>query len=209
MLHYAIFRETCVETAKSALLRLHEQRCYTLQCFLQLVLHETRCIFIGWSYKTLRDKSQEVPHCAMLQKSVAALPKLLRKVEIDSTSCNSCCNKNVAKLDDCGVCYTLSLLCIDIVMSITDLMIAGYVARQVHEKLHSVTPSYSLRKNPEFQASTSPLCWSVKADFFDFLIEFSGQYNKDDLNNGSKFKSKYKKVGVLPIRIEKFNVASA
>ena len=38
MLHYAIFRATSVATAKSAFLQLHEQRCYTLQCFLQLVL---------------------------------------------------------------------------------------------------------------------------------------------------------------------------
>ena len=51
-----------------------------------------------------------VLHCAMLQKSVAALPQSLRKVELDSTSCNACCSKNVARLDDCGICYTMQFL---------------------------------------------------------------------------------------------------
>ena len=45
-----------------------------------------------------------------VQKSVAALPQSLRKVELDSTSCNACCNKNVARLDDFGVCYTMQFL---------------------------------------------------------------------------------------------------
>ena len=35
-------------------------------------------------------------HCAMLQKCIAMSPQSLRKVEPDSTSCNSCCNKIVA-----------------------------------------------------------------------------------------------------------------
>ena len=42
-------------------------------------------------------------HFAILQKCFAALPQSLRKVEADSTSCNACCNKNVARLDDCDV----------------------------------------------------------------------------------------------------------
>ena len=80
MLHYAIFRATCFATAKSALLQLHEQRCYTLQCFLQLVsqlvplgtrlrLNCWKRIFIGWLHKTLRDK---LLHSAMLQSAIVA-----------------------------------------------------------------------------------------------------------------------------------------
>ena len=69
----------------SALLQLHEQRCYGCN-----VSH----------------KSQEGCYTAMLQKSVVSL----RKVELDSTSCNACYNKNVARLGDCGVCYTMQFL---------------------------------------------------------------------------------------------------
>ena len=119
MLHYAIFRATGVETAKSALLQLHEQRCYTLQCFLQLV---SQLVPLGtrlrlkvdfyWliAQNIARQVARGVSHCAMLQKSVAALPQSFRKVEFDSTSCNACCNKNAARLDDCRVCYTMQFL---------------------------------------------------------------------------------------------------
>ena len=113
MLHYAIFRATNVATAKSALLQLHEQRCYTLQCFLQLVSQlvppGTRLRLKAYCYWVIaqniaRQVARGMLHCAMLQKSVAALPQSLRKVELNSTSCNACHNKNVARLDDCGVC---------------------------------------------------------------------------------------------------------
>ena len=40
-------------------------------------------------------------NASKIRCSVAAL---VAKVELDSTSCNACCNKNVARLDDCGVC---------------------------------------------------------------------------------------------------------
>ena len=119
VLHYAIFRATSVATAKSAFLQLHEQRCYTLQCFLQLVSQlvpqRTRLRLKAYFYWLIaqniaRQVARGVLHCAMLQKSVAALPQSLRKVELDSTSCNACCNKNVARLDDCGICYTVQFL---------------------------------------------------------------------------------------------------
>ena len=122
MLHYAIFRATSVTTAKSAFLQLHEQRCYTqytLQCFLQLVSQlvpqRTRLRLKAYFYwliaqNVARQVARGTLHCAMLQKSVAALPQSLRKVELDSTSCNACCNKNVARLDDCGICYTVQFL---------------------------------------------------------------------------------------------------
>ena len=106
VLHYAIIRATCVATAKSALLQLHEQRCYTLQCFLQIVSQlvplGTRLRLKAYFYWLIaqniaRQVARGVLHCAMLQKSVAALPQSLRKVELDSTSCNACCNKNVAR----------------------------------------------------------------------------------------------------------------
>ena len=38
--------------------------------------------------------------------TLAALPQSLREVEPDSTLCNACCNKNVARLDNCEACYT-------------------------------------------------------------------------------------------------------
>ena len=119
MLHYAIFRATCVATAKSAFLQLHKPRCYTLLCFLQLVSQlfplGTRLRLKPYFYWRIaqniaRQVARGVLHCAILQKSIAALPQSLRKVELDSTSCNACCNKNVARLDDCGVCYTMQFL---------------------------------------------------------------------------------------------------
>ena len=105
--HYAIFRATSVATAKSAFLQLHEQRCYTLQCFLQLVSQlvplGTRLRLKAYFYWLIaqniaRQVARGVLHCAMLQKSVAALPQSLRKVELYSTSCNACCNKKY-----CGI----------------------------------------------------------------------------------------------------------
>ena len=81
MLHYAIFRATCVATAKPALLQLQEQRCYTLQCFLQLVSElvplGTRLRLKAYSYWLIaqnfaRQVARWLLHCAMLQKSVAA-----------------------------------------------------------------------------------------------------------------------------------------
>ena len=80
MLHYAIFRATCVATAKPALLQLHEQRCYTQQCFLQLVSQidplGTRLRLKAYCYWLIarnfaRQVARGVLHCAMLQKSVA------------------------------------------------------------------------------------------------------------------------------------------
>ena len=78
VLHYAISRAICVATAKSALLQLHEQRCYTLQCFLQLVPLGTRLRLKAYFYWLIaqniaRQVARGVLHCAMLQKSVAAL----------------------------------------------------------------------------------------------------------------------------------------
>ena len=43
-----------------------------------------------------RQVARVMLHCAMFKKCVAALRQSLRKVEPDSTSCNTCCNKNVA-----------------------------------------------------------------------------------------------------------------
>ena len=82
VLHFAISRAICVATAKSALLQLHEQRCYTLQCFLQLVSQlvpqRTRLRLKAYFYWLIaqniaRQVARGVLHCAMLQKSVAAL----------------------------------------------------------------------------------------------------------------------------------------
>ena len=39
--------------------------------------------------------------CKRFKNPFTALPQSLRKVELHSTSCNACCNKNVARLDDC------------------------------------------------------------------------------------------------------------
>ena len=80
------------------------------KCFLQLVSQlvplGTRLRLKTYFYWLIaqniaRQVARGVLHCAMLQKSVAALPQSLRKVELDSTSCNACCSKNVARLDHC------------------------------------------------------------------------------------------------------------
>ena len=77
MLHYAIFRATSVATAKSAFLQLHEQRCYTMQCFLQLVSQlvpqRTRLRLKAYFYwliaqNVARQVARGVLHCAMFQK---------------------------------------------------------------------------------------------------------------------------------------------
>ena len=91
-----------------------------MQCFLKLVsqlvpLGRTRLRLKAYFYLLIaqniaRQVARGVLHCAILQKSVAALPKSLRKVEFDSTSCNACCNKNVARLDHWGICYTMQFL---------------------------------------------------------------------------------------------------
>ena len=138
VLHYAIFR---VATAKSALLQLHEQIVLHPAMFLATCLatcpsgDEVKVeAYFYWliAQNIARQVARGVLHCAMLQKSVAALPQSLRKVELDSTSCNSCCNKNVARLDDCGVCYTMKFL--------VQLCVATKLRDKLHEKLHSVTP---------------------------------------------------------------------
>ena len=85
-----------------------------------------------------RQVARGVLHCAMLKKFVAALPQSLRKVELDSTSCNACCNKNVARLDDCGVCYTTQFL--------VQLVSQQKLRDKLHEKLHSVTPPWGLAR---------------------------------------------------------------
>ena len=116
-------------------------RCYTLQCFLQLVSQlvpqRTRLRLKAYFYWLIaqniaRQVARGVLHCAMLKKFVAALPQSLRKVELDSTSCNACCSKNVARLDDCGVCYTTQFL--------VQLVSQQKLRDKLHEKLHSVTP---------------------------------------------------------------------
>ena len=82
--HYAIFRATSVATAKSAFLQLHEQRCYTLQCFLQLVSQlvpqRARLRLKAYFYwliaqNVARQVARGVLHYAMLQIhcSVAAI----------------------------------------------------------------------------------------------------------------------------------------
>ena len=68
------------------------------------------CVATAKSQNIARQVARGVLHCAMLQKSVAALPQSLRKVELDSTKCNACCNKNVVRLGDCRVCYTVQFL---------------------------------------------------------------------------------------------------
>ena len=109
----------CRNSYKSDLFQLHKQRYYTLQCFLQLVSQlvplGTRLKLKAYFYWLIaqnipRQVAKGVLHCAMLQKSVAALPQSLRNVEFDSTSCNACCNKNFARLDYCRVCYTVQFL---------------------------------------------------------------------------------------------------
>ena len=135
MLHYAIFRATCVATAKPALLQLHEQRCYTLQCFLQLVSQidplGTRSRLKAYCYWLIaqnfaRQVARWVLHCAMLQQSVAALPQSLRKVELDSTSWNACCNKNVWRLGNCGYVTPCNFSC-----NVCRNKIAKQVARKI------------------------------------------------------------------------------
>ena len=135
MLHYAIFRATCVATAKPALLQLHEQRCYTQQCFLQLVsqllLLRTRLRLKAYCYWLIaqnfaRQVARWVLHCAMLQQSVAALPQSLRKVELDSTSWNACCNKNVWRLGNCGYVTPCNFSC-----NVCRNKIAKQVARKI------------------------------------------------------------------------------
>ena len=70
-------------------------------------------------------------HFAILQKCFATLPQSLRKAEADCTSCNACCNKNVARLDDCDVtpCNFACNLCHNDTTNLRD-------------KLHNVTAPY-------------------------------------------------------------------
>ena len=93
MLHPAMFLATCLATCPSG------DEVKVEAYFYWLI-----------AQNIARQVARGTLHCAMLQKSVAALPQSLRKLELDSTSCNACCNKNVARLGDCGVCYTMQFL---------------------------------------------------------------------------------------------------
>ena len=99
-----------VATAKSAFLQLHEQR--VLPCNVSCNLSSNLSLEdeVKVEVVFLLDIVRQVARGVLLQKSVAALPQSLRKVELDSTSCKACCNKNVARLDDCGICYTVQFL---------------------------------------------------------------------------------------------------
>jgi hypothetical protein len=54
------------------------------------------------------------------------LQQELHEVEPGSTFRNACCSKNVARLDDCDVCYTLQFF-----VMFVNLAIATQVAGQV------------------------------------------------------------------------------
>ena len=107
------FRATYVATAKSAF--LHAAMFLATCLVSQLVPLGTRLRLKAYFYWLIaqniaRQVARGVLHCAMLQKSVAAFPQSLRKLKLDSTSCDVWCNKNVARFDDCGVCYTVQFL---------------------------------------------------------------------------------------------------
>ena len=120
-----------VATAKSAFLQLHEQR--VLPCNVSCNLSSNLSLEdeVKVEVVFLLDIVRQVARGVLLQKSVAALPQSLRKVELDSTSCNVCCNKNVARLDDCVTPCNFSCSCV-----------ATKLRDKLHKKLHSVTPPY-------------------------------------------------------------------
>ena len=108
LLHWAVFRATCLTKFKSVALQLHEQGCYTVQwdCQQLAKLRPRRTeeriirILIGWSSKALREKlrgrgREGVLHCATLKKSMKLLLQSLRKVESSSTFYNACRNKKM------------------------------------------------------------------------------------------------------------------
>ena len=71
---------------------------FFLQLVSQLVPLGTRLRLKEYFYWLIaqniaRQVARGVLHCKMLQKSVAALPYSLQKVELDSTSCNACCRE--------------------------------------------------------------------------------------------------------------------
>ena len=76
MLHPAMFLATCLATCPSG----DEVKVELLKAYFYWLIAQ----------KIARQVARGVLHCAMLQKSVAALPQSLRKVELDSTSCNAC-----------------------------------------------------------------------------------------------------------------------
>ena len=88
--------------------------------------------------------------CYTLQcfkKIVAALPQSLQKVEPDSTSCNGCCDKNIARLVDCVAWY------IHLAIS-RATWVATKLRDKLRDKLHSVTGPLWSSKCPDQIAQT-------------------------------------------------------
>ena len=86
--------------------------------------------------------------CKRFKNPFTALPQSLRKVELHSTSCNACCNKNVARLDDCVDMLHRAIFCATCVAT----KLRDRVARKIaqfniseankfvpHEKLDKIT----------------------------------------------------------------------
>ena len=68
-MQFCLHRATCVATAKSALLQLLEQRCYILVAYFYWLVAQN----------IARQVARGVLHCAILQKSVPALPQIVAK----------------------------------------------------------------------------------------------------------------------------------
>ncbi len=120
-LHYTTCLSTRLVSPEETISVLQCKRCYTicnlyhnLSCNLKIaknlansavwleIFGQERIGMYSTKYLTLQDKLHEgLSHFAILQKCFATLPQSLRKAEADCTSCNACCNKNVARLDDC------------------------------------------------------------------------------------------------------------
>ena len=134
VLHYAIFHATCVATAKSALLQLHKQSVTpcNVSCNFPLGTRLRLKAYFYWliAQNIARQVARGVLHCAMLQKSVAALPQSLRKVELYSTSCNACCNKKY-----CGIWWFRGMLHNAISRA---TCVATKLRDKLHERLHIV-----------------------------------------------------------------------